>query len=618
MHSAAALGWGAAKSSDARPGNIPLGVAWGTGYQNRFRRMTTAQQTAVLDKMVANGITWARIDAEWWTVQPTSGAYDWTVVDPVVTAISNAGINVVVLLSSAPAWAKNPANTPPLNVPYSTPDPAKYAAYCAAAVTHYSAMGVTVFELWNEPNLTTGASVSGWAHQLVAGFGGLAVAAYPAMKAANPNAYVLAGTFATANEFGTAGNDRAASWGAVSAGATTATITSAGAVSSEAPGFLSGGGWPTGTRVMSVTAGTSYTVAPPPWSTGGFPAISAGSGTIRVQNTMLAPDFFLARLYEYTAGRPWCDALAIHPYTPPVLPSAQLPQFGGWAVVPTMRNTMIANGDGAKPMWITEVGAPTGGISGASWPAAASTATSVVVSSSQAAAADVNYQLTGTGLPAGCWVSAVTAGTSWTVRPSTGLTLSAALSTAGPLTSVTVAATPGGAVTIPSGTALTIGPPVTLGTYIANTQTVTTSGAVTTSTTGTTVVPANSFTPTDAFPVGSVVLGLLGQTFGAAITAASGQKVTLAAQGVPVVSSAVDDTMQAAIITESLRSIVRGLPGGAGSAPGSPPWPYAHGAPVFIYCWADSNAGMFGLERVDGTSKAAALTAVRQVAAMGA
>jgi hypothetical protein len=578
MRLTAAARWGGAKNSDARPGNIPIGLAWGSSYQNRFRRtLTTAQQDAALAKMKANGVTWARIDAAWWTVQQNSGAtYDWSTVDTVVTKLVGAGINVCLLLTQASGWTMLPPNTPPLYAAEPTPDPAKYAVYCAAAVQRYMPMGVTVYELWNEPNLTLPGANQGWGTKLVAGFGGLGVAA----------------------------------------GATTATITSTAATAGEAPGFLAGGGWPDGTQITAATAGASYTVAPPPWSAGTFPAIAAGSGTLQVQNTQLAPDFFLARLYEYAAGRPWCDAVSVHPYTQPKLPSAQLAIYGGWAVVPNMRATMVANGDGAKPMWVTEFGAPSGGIAGTSWPAAAATATSLVVSSTQAAAQDTNYRFLAAGVPAGAWVSAVTAGVSWTVRPTTGLTLAAALTAGAATTSITLAATPAGAVTIPTGTVLTLAAPVVSGNFVAQTQQVTTTADVTTATAGTTAVPVASFTPVEAYLTGSVILGLIGQTFGAAITAGTAAAVNLAPQGVAVPAvGPVDEATQAAIITEGLKSIVRGAPGGTGT-PGSPAWPYVHGTPVFIYNWADSGDGPFGLERIDGTSKPA-MTAVRQAVTVG-
>jgi hypothetical protein len=455
--------WGGAKDpASAVHSNVPIGIAWGSGYQNRFLNMTSAQRTAALSKMTGAGIRWARIDCEWWTVQASNAPYDWSKVDTVVSALTGAGINVVLLLNTVPDWAKAAANSAPVYSPNPYADPTKYATFCADAVAHFSPMGVHVYELWNEPNLTTGSSVNGWSYQLVAGFASNAIAAYAAMKAADPTCYVLGGTLATASEFGTAGNARSCSWSAVSAGATTATISCAAASASEAPGFLSGTGWPTGTIVKSVSVGVSYTVAPPPWSTGGFPAISAGSGNLQVQNTQLAPDFFLQKVYDYAAGAKWCDALAIHPYTQPVLPSAQLARYGGWGVIPTMRQTMVANGDGAKPMWLTEIGAPSGAYT-ATWSSAASTATSVTVTNTKSVASDLNYLFTASGFPSGCYVSSVAAGASWTVSPPTGMTLTSAVAAGATITSITVSATPAGALTIPQGTTLKIAPPVTSG-----------------------------------------------------------------------------------------------------------------------------------------------------------
>jgi hypothetical protein len=602
----AAQGWGNAKSDNAFRGNIPIGVAFGSGYQNRFvRTLTPDQRTAAVQKMRDNGITWARIDAEWWVTEVVRGTYTWTDVDTTVNALIAGGINVVVLLHQTPAWAFLPANTAPLFASKPTPDPALYAKYCADAVRHFSTLGVHVYELWNEPNLTTASSPSGWNEKSVAGFTGLSVAAYPAMKAADPNCFVLAGTLATASEFGTAGVDKACSWSAVPSGAATAIITCASAVAADVPGFIydAASVWPTGTAITAVGSGT-YTVSAPPWSTGGLPAIAAGSGTLRVQNTQLAPDFYLARVYEAAAGKPWCDALAIHPYTQPVVVGEQRRIYGGWAVVQDMRNTMVANGDGAKPMWLTEFGAPGGAPGGASWSAAAATDTALVISCSQASALDLNYQISGTGLSAGTWISAVTAGVSWTVSPSTALTIATAITAGQNTTSITLAATPSGPVTIASGTILTIAPQVNPGTYQTLLIPVTTTAPVTTSTTITTVVPVVAFAPVEKVSLGSPILASLGQTFGAAIAAASGQKVNLAPQGAIFAFGQNDDATMAKIIESGLQAISAGSPG-VNSGPGAPPWPFAHGTPVFIYNWEDTNSGTFGLQRIDGTSKPA-------------
>ena len=86
---------------------------------------------------------------------------------------------------------------------------------------------------------------------------------------------------------------------------------------------------------------------------------------------------------EYVGGRPndWVeamyekglkgnfDAISLHPYTDPDPPgsdtkaaSAWLQMTGPWDDrAPSVRESMVRNGDGAKTVWITEFAAPTGG-----------------------------------------------------------------------------------------------------------------------------------------------------------------------------------------------------------------------------------------------------------------
>jgi hypothetical protein len=302
------------------------------------------------------------------------------------------------------------------------------------------------------------------------------------------------------------------------------------------------------------------------------------------------------------------DALAIHPYTQPVLPASQLAIYGGWAAVPTLRSIMIANGEGAKPMWITEVGAPTGACT-LTWPSALSSATSLTITNSSAIADDVGYQVIASGLPTGAYISAASAGANWTARPPTGITLATALTSGTAATSLTVAATPV-ALTINSGTVLTV---VVALASTGSTLTfpVTTSSTVTTSTSTTTVIPITSATPAYSYPVGSLVRGLVGQTWGSAVSAGTSVAGTVLAPGVAAAFGQVDEATQAAIIQQAFKSIVSGIPAGGGSI-GTNPWPYV--GPVFLYCWGDNGgtAGPFGLVRVDGTVKGAvaALTTV--------
>jgi len=72
---------------------------------------------------------------------------------------------------------------------------------------------------------------------------------------------------------------------------------------------------------------------------------------------------FLQDMYA-DGAQGYFDALGDHPYSYPALPDTY-EEWSGWSkmdATPTsLRNVMTANGDGSKPIWITEVGAPTGG-----------------------------------------------------------------------------------------------------------------------------------------------------------------------------------------------------------------------------------------------------------------
>ena len=74
---------------------------------------------------------------------------------------------------------------------------------------------------------------------------------------------------------------------------------------------------------------------------------------------------FLRQLYSDGAG-PYIDGVANHPYTTPYLASSL--RGHNWKKMsiysPSMRDIMLIHGDGAKPIWITEFGAPTAGMSG--------------------------------------------------------------------------------------------------------------------------------------------------------------------------------------------------------------------------------------------------------------
>jgi hypothetical protein len=86
--------------------------------------------------------------------------------------------------------------------------------------------------------------------------------------------------------------------------------------------------------------------------TGGLAAVGDEEGNI-------APKSFVDGLYAKSAGSAF-DAIAVHPYSYPALPSYET-GWNGWQQLGPIHAAMTAAGDGAKKVWITEIGAPTGG-----------------------------------------------------------------------------------------------------------------------------------------------------------------------------------------------------------------------------------------------------------------
>jgi len=93
--------------------------------------------------------------------------------------------------------------------------------------------------------------------------------------------------------------------------------------------------------------------------TGGTASNGTGHGN-------LLPADFIAGIYA-NGGRGYFDAVADHPYSRPFLPSFNW-YWNAWQQMantqPNIRSIMVANGDGAKKIWITEYGTPTGGPGG--------------------------------------------------------------------------------------------------------------------------------------------------------------------------------------------------------------------------------------------------------------
>jgi len=94
--------------------------------------------------------------------------------------------------------------------------------------------------------------------------------------------------------------------------------------------------------------------------------LSAGLAPESNDGTNINAVTFLQRMYTYGA-RGHFDGVGYHPYSYPALPNTY-DSWSGWSQMnqtrPSIRSVMAANGDSGKKIYLTEVGAPSGGPSG--------------------------------------------------------------------------------------------------------------------------------------------------------------------------------------------------------------------------------------------------------------
>jgi len=237
-----------------------------------------ATRNRTLDSLAAMGARWIRVDVKWDVIQyggPDS--FDFSRYDALASAASARGFRILGTLAYVPRWARSDACKD--SFPCAPRNPAEYAGWAEATVAHFRGR-IRHWEIWNEPN------ISGfWRPKPnAASYTALLKAAYPRIKAANPDAVVLAGA------------------------------------TSPAPND--------GTQIDEVT--------------------------------------FLEQVYAAGGGGNF-DAWSHHPYTHPAPPGNVHPDSAWYQIYgakPNIRDTMTANGDGAKQVWGTEYGPPTAGSPG--------------------------------------------------------------------------------------------------------------------------------------------------------------------------------------------------------------------------------------------------------------
>ncbi|MGV0718505.1 cellulase family glycosylhydrolase [Mycolicibacterium sp. XJ662] len=151
------------------------------------------------DDMQALGVDTLRVLVPWAAIQqaepgsPLEALFpqDWSRIDFILSQAQQRDMAVLGVLNSTPYWG-GADGSGCLGCPGVAPDPAKFAAFASEAVTRFDTLYpgvVSAYEVWNEPNY-----YRSWfpAVDPVA-YTEVLKAAYTAIKAADPDATVVAG-----------------------------------------------------------------------------------------------------------------------------------------------------------------------------------------------------------------------------------------------------------------------------------------------------------------------------------------------------------------------------------------------------------------------------------------
>jgi hypothetical protein len=141
-------------------------------------------QLEQLKQMKAMGMTTVRVDAVWSSGEPRPGSFDWSTLDQTMASVQAAGMTADLIIDGCPSWAAAPGATGEFAQPA---EPSQFAVWAAAVAARYSSLGARYFEIWNEPNIPDFWSPT----PNPAAYTADLVAAYSAIKSADPSAVVI-------------------------------------------------------------------------------------------------------------------------------------------------------------------------------------------------------------------------------------------------------------------------------------------------------------------------------------------------------------------------------------------------------------------------------------------
>lgn len=162
------------------PSPAPTGTpGFRYGFQAQYLEGSIPQ---VVGAVTGAGFNWTKQQVRWVDVEPSNGSYNWGALDTAVNTSNSAGVGMLFSVVAAPAWAATPGTDFPKN-------PQDFANLMSAMAGHFKGR-VKAYEVWNEENF---AREVGPGNINAGNYVELLKQAYPAIKAADPNAIVVSG-----------------------------------------------------------------------------------------------------------------------------------------------------------------------------------------------------------------------------------------------------------------------------------------------------------------------------------------------------------------------------------------------------------------------------------------
>jgi len=140
-----------------------------------------------LDEVSKLGVKWVRRGFHWEAIEKEKGVYDFSKFDVFVKDCKDRGLGIIGCMAFSNKLYGHVKDEP---------GRAGYAAYAAALAVRYKDENI-MWEIWNEPNTMTfwgKHGKKGNSEPYAIEYTNLVKAVVPAMKAANPNCIVLAGS----------------------------------------------------------------------------------------------------------------------------------------------------------------------------------------------------------------------------------------------------------------------------------------------------------------------------------------------------------------------------------------------------------------------------------------